>query len=424
MFPQVLDKLDSWFGRNFLLARYFPWLLFFGLNLLLAAVEFPDARTFLLAEYGRVASSDKLIDLLLALIAVAVVAYTISPAIQPITRLLEGGNLWRWIAEPLLLGHAQRAQSLANHMGEVFRDRAELPKSTAITSHLAKMRAAGALRQVATDTKVIDAAEVEIEKLQALRYLNRPIRSHDLEVAVQLLSEALRRNCADLIALKPDPKKPEEYQTSYAYARKLDRLQRLMTEVLAPYAVDIAQRREAHTYLVRERLFAGAELAPTRLGNDVAALRSYCETRYKFDFDFFWPRLQLVMKDQKIVEKLAAAKIQVDFSILSLALSSLFAVIWLLILAFWGTSFVALALVVTFSPPLIALWLWMVHESYTAYAELVRGAIDVSRFDLLQALRLPLPASTNAEPEVWEHAAQLLLLNEHGADMPFKHPTP
>jgi hypothetical protein len=419
MFGQVLDKLGSWFGPTFLLARYFPWLLFFGANLLLAAVGFPGVKAFLLAEYGQVASSDKIVDLFLVLAGVAVVAYTISPAIQPITRLLEGESLPRWIAEPLLLGHAQRAQSLAARIDKVFLDRAALPESLAITLRLAEMREIGASLKAVTDTVVIDAAETEIEKLQARRYLNRPIGTYNLGVAVQVLSEALQRNCADLTALKPPVN-----DTTYLYSRKLDRLQRLMTDVLAPYAKDIAQRREAHTYEVHDRLFAGAELAPTRLGNDVAALRSYCETRYRFDFDFFWPRLQLVMKDQKIAERLAAAKIQVDFSILALALSVLFVVTWLFILAFWGKSFLSLFLVVGLGPPVIALCLWMVHESYSAFAEFVRGAVDVSRFDLLQALRRPLPATTDAELDMWEDTARLLLLNERRADVTFKHPTP
>ncbi len=417
MFGQVLDKLDSWFGRSFLLAWYFPWLLFFVSNLLLAAVEFPEARAFLLAEYGRITSSEKLFDLVLALGGVAVVAYTVSPAIQPVTRLLEGQDLWRWVAEPLLLGYPQRARSFAAQDNEMFLDRAKLPTTLAVISQLSAMRADGARIGTVTDPDAINAAEVETNKLQILRYLNRPIKNTDLSITVQAVSNALRRNCADLIALK-QPVSPEVFSN----AKRLDELSRLMTGTLVPYAIDIAQRQESRAFDVRNKLFGDAELAPTRLGNDVAALRSYCETRYKFDFDFFWPRLQLVMKNQKMAEKLATAKIQVDFSILSLTLSVLFAMIWLLVLGVWGASFVSLFIIVAFAPPVVALWLWMVHESYSAFAELVRGAIDLSRFDLLEALRRPLPATTEAELEVWDKTARSLLLNEH-SDVTFRHPS-
>ncbi len=84
MFSQVLDKLDSWLGRSFLLARYFPWLLFAGANLLLAAAEFPDIRTLLASEYSNITSSGKIVDSALAFGVVAVVAYTLSPGMLAI----------------------------------------------------------------------------------------------------------------------------------------------------------------------------------------------------------------------------------------------------------------------------------------------------------------------------------------------------
>jgi hypothetical protein len=416
MFGQIVDKLDSWFGRSFLLAWYFPWLLFFFANMLLAAVEFPEVRAFLIAEYFRVESSEKILDVFIAMSAVGVIAFTISPAIQPITRLMEGETLPRWIAEPLLLGYAQRVQQLSISSDTAFEHRTDLPKADTITSRLAAMRAVGARHKSVTDPQAIETAATAIEKLEALRYLNRTIDKDDLSIALQALSYALQRNCAELIALRPTVSAQD-----YAKAKQLDRLHRLMADTLVPYAVDAAERKETEAVNLRTSLFATAELAPTRLGNDVAALRSYCDTRYKFDFDLFWPRLQLVMKNQKIAEKLATAKIQVDFSILSLVLSVLFLAIWLFVLAFWGTSLTTLLIIVALGPPVIALWLWMVHESYSAFAEFVRAAIDVSRFDLLEALRRPLPATTEAELEVWDQTARLLSLGEHN-DTAFKHP--
>jgi hypothetical protein len=416
MFGQIIDKLDSWFGRSFLLAWYFPWLLFFLANLLLAAVEFPEARAFLVAEYSRVTSSEKILDVFFAMSAVGVIAFTISPAIQPITRLMEGETLPRWIAEPLLLGHALRVQQLSMHSDTAFRDRVKLPKVETMTSRLAAMRAVGARLESVTDDEAIKTAASEIEKLQTLRYLNRTIGRDDLSIAVQALSYALQRNCAELIKLRPTVTAQD-----YAKAKQLDHLHRLMADTMLPYAIDVVERREAEAVDLRASLFGIAELAPTRLGNDVAALRSYCDSRYKFDFDLFWPRLQLVMKNQKIAERLAAAKIQVDFSILSLALSILFMAIWLSVLAVWGTSLISLLAIVVLGPPVIVLWLWMVHESYSAFAEFVRAAIDVSRFDLLEALRRPLPATTEAELKVWDQTARLLSLDEHN-DTAFKHP--
>ena len=152
-------------------------------------------------------------------------------------------------------------------------------------------------------------------------------------------------------------------------------LHRELTDEILPYAIDIAEQRERHELDVHEKLFGKAELAPTRLGNDVAALRSYCETRYGLEFDFFWPRLQLAMKDDKLAAKLSAAQIQVEFSILSLTLSMIFVVFWMIELGGWGDSFTPLLLLAVFGPPVVVIWLWLVHESYSTYAELVRGPL-------------------------------------------------
>jgi hypothetical protein len=419
MVSQVLDKLDSWLGRSFVLARYFPWLLFAAANLLIASLEFPEVRVFVSSEYNHLGSSDKVVDIVLVLSAVAVVAYTMSPIMQLVTRLLEGQHLWRWVAEPLLLRRALEMQSIAERREKLFQDRAGIEKTEEIREWLADKRAAGERYGTITDWPAVIAAKDAIEELRVRRYLNQPIMAGELAVAMQALGDALQKNCADLTSLRVPVSK-----AIYDQAVQLDKLHGEASKSLAPYAIDIAQNRERRALDVHDKLFASAELAPTRLGNDVAALRSYCDTRYGLDFDFFWPRLQLVIKDEKLTAKLTTAKIQVEFSLLSLTLSALFVASWLITLGVVGHSLYSLGVVAAVGPPLIIMWLWLVHESYSAYSELVRGTIDVSRFDLLQALRRPLPATTEAEKKVWEQTARLLVLDEHDVEIAFQHPTP
>jgi hypothetical protein len=417
VFSQVLDKLDSWLGRSFLLARYFPWLLFAAANLLMAAAQFPSVRSVLVAEYSRIASADKVIDIVLALGAVAVIAYIVSPAILPITRVLEGQSLWRCIAEPLLLRRWYQLRALADRRKQFFQDRAGMENKETVIKRLAAFRQAGQEYGKITDPNAITRAENELVKLRPAARLNRPIKAGELALAIVAMADALHKNCADLLWLKPPIS-----ETDPDNAKRLNKLHGELTDDILPYAIEIAERRERRELDVNEKLFGNAELAPTRLGNDVAALRSYCDTRYGLEFDFFWPRLQLVMKDDKLAGKLSAAQIQVEFSILSLTLSAVFVAFWLTELGLWGHSFTSLLLLVVLGPPVIGLWLWLVHSSYSTYAELVRGAIDVSRFDLLQALRRPLPQSTEAEIAVWQQTARLLLLNEHDMDVALKHP--
>src|SRR5207249_2452341 len=107
-------------------------------------------------------------------------------------------------------------------------------------ARLAAVKEAGAEHETVTDPDAIGRAEREMATLRTRRYLNRPIRSSEFLLAVQALSDALRRNCSELIRLKP----PFD-EGVYRAARKLDDLHHEMTETLAPYAIDIAQQREA-----------------------------------------------------------------------------------------------------------------------------------------------------------------------------------
>jgi hypothetical protein len=194
--------------------------------------------------------------------------------------------------------------------------------------------------------------------------------------------------------------------------------------VLAQYVLDIASQKEQRATAERQRLFGDSELAPTRLGNDAAALRSYCETRYGIQFDFFWQRFLLVaQKEAKLSDTLATAKIQLDFSILALTLTATTTLIWSVILAIWGSSIWTVSLVFIIGPLATKVWLDIVHASYSAFAELARSAVDLYKFDLLEALRRPLPVSTDAEKQAWETVARLVLLDEHKPNVAFRHPT-
>ena len=173
----------------------------------------------------------------------------------------------------------------------------------------------------------------------------------------------------------------------------------------------------------RQSAFAERELAPTRLGNDAAALRSYCETRYGIQFELFWPQFLLVIqKDAKMADAIAMAKVQLDFSILSLTLTTISTLIWIGVIARWGHSLWTAGLVLVLGPLAIGLWLYIVHTSYSSFAEVARSAIDLRRFLVLEELRRPLPVSTDAEKQIWENSARLALLDEHGANVAFRHP--
>ena len=55
-----------------------------------------------------------------------------------------------------------------------------------------------------------------------------------------------------------------------------------------------------------------------------------------------------------------------------------------------------------------AAWLEIVGASYRSFAELVREIIVLKQFDVLTALRLPLPATWEEEKDIWQRSAYQL----------------
>jgi hypothetical protein len=101
---------------------------------------------------------------------------------------------------------------------------------------------------------------------------NEVISAAEVNAAVTVLSDALVHNCAEWSALAPPVSERDRWRS-----QRLKAAFQSMNALLVYTAA----------FLDRLRLFARDELAPTRLGNYAAALRSYCERCYAFDFDFF-----------------------------------------------------------------------------------------------------------------------------------------
>ena len=421
MFGQVLDKLDTWFGRSFLLSRYFPCLLFAVCNTAIACLAFPALRSPVLTALRAADSTAMLANLFMGLAAIAVVAYVLSPLAQAMTRLLEGEVLPGWLMGSMILFQTIRSDTEARRYEEAFQRRAALPDQDKITARLAAARDMGESHQAVPGKDAIRRADAALDALRASRELRQPISAGALSTAAEFMAVALRSNCAETRRLKV-PINSGDHES----CEQLDRLHHELTDRLLPYAHDIAEEHEARADTQRERLFGRAELAPTRLGNEAAALRYYCKTRYGIEFDTFWPRFQLaIQKNDKLSAAIVTAKIQFDFAIFSLALTAASTAAWIVILGLAEEALFPLFLVLLFGPPVTRFWLWAVHETYRDFADVVRGAIDIGRFDLLDALRYPLPPSGEAEKQVWDRAARQALHGYAGShsNITLRHPS-
>lgn len=422
MFGTVLEKLSGWFGQSFLLARFFPCLVFAVANAGIAYGAFPSIRPWLRTALADAAASNMAGYLLLALGTLAVVAYTLSPFVRIAVELLEGNWMLapgasvpsRWLGERLVAAQSERLDDLTKSETELFRNRASLPTRAAIRSRLAKALAVGeALREVPYP-EIIREAKEKVDALLVLRRYRRSIAARELEDAVALVADALRLNCATPRALLASASDDDRRD-----ADTLAGLQRTLVSVLVPYARDIAEDNESRVVDRKDQVFARAELAPTRFGNLSAALRSYCKTRYGIEFGYFWPRFLLAMqKDQTLGPAIAGANIQVEFAVVSLALTALSVALWLVLFIRFFEGPLPLFLVAALGPPAVGFWQRVMEASYKEYADIVRSAIDLGRFELLGALRQPLPPTLDGERQAWDRLARLALLNRDDSDRP------
>jgi hypothetical protein len=154
---------------------------------------------------------------------------------------------------------------------------------------------------------------------------------------------------------------------------------------------------------------------PTRLGNLRAVAEKYVLSAYGVDFEFLWPRMQLVLaRDDKFAPRIEAAKAQLDFALLLFLLISLIPAIWLPLLA-WKATDPWLFLGIGLSAPLLfAMFHRIVWESQRDFGEVLKAAVDGTRLEVLKLLRQAPPPRLAKERETW---AQLQRALEDGADV-------
>lgn len=166
------------------------------------------------------------------------------------------------------------------------------------------------------------------------------------------------------------------------------------------------------------RLFPPAEvLRPTALGNVLAAAEIGAGDPYGLDAVVAWPRLYPLLPEntRRIVDDRrdimdAAARLSVTMAATTvIAIALLAASSWWLLLA---------------SIPLLLArfsYISAVHAA-VAYGESVRAAVDLHRFALMDALRLPPPADLTAERLLNTRLSDLWRQGVLMAEIPYEHP--
>jgi hypothetical protein len=156
----------------------------------------------------------------------------------------------------------------------------------------------------------------------------------------------------------------------------------------------LIQEAGAASTRVRSRFpFLDHSVRPTALGNALAAMEDSAGAPYGLDAAVIWPRLYPVLGEQvrAIVDDLrdgmdAAARLAATNAATAVAALGLLV---------WHSGWRALLALVPLAIAILA-YTGAIRAA-TSFGMAVQVAFDLHRFDLLQALRLPLPADLSAE---------------------------
>jgi hypothetical protein len=164
---------------------------------------------------------------------------------------------------------------------------------------------------------------------------------------------------------------------------------------------------------------------PTRVGDARLLAERYSEDTYRVDFNYLWPRIQLLLPkaDEGFFQRLQDAQSQVEFSVLALVLALTVPFVWLPVLLFISTTPWLFLVIGLLSPFALLFFYELVVQSQSVFGEVVRVAIDKYRLSVLtEVMRQPMPATLAAERALW---ARLRQASEPGneADLSYMHKT-
>jgi hypothetical protein len=380
----LLDRLQGFFGKAFFLAGFLPMVVFLTLNALLTAAVFPDVGEDLqrLLTLGEPKNVLNWLGLILLAYILGLMVWSLNPTMR---QFLEGRYLPTLVRKRLIGVQQKQLHALLeqrrSRVEEIFDFRRVSSGDDAWTIQLRNARKAGENH---------DPAEVSEAVRDASRDLQE--RRNKLDVIEFAAMENLFKLLKSELTEKPADKIPA-----------LDMLHQDFRELQA-FARQTAEARLTRTNSelgIRFPQDAG-NLGPTRLANQAEVQREYGLRRYGLDIELYWLRLQKIARgDDHFFPVLEDAKTQLDFSVSAVALLGLLTVAWILLSLIFSTTLTLFLLLAVIGP--LSTWLFshVVVQNYRGFAEAVRSAVDLYRFDLLTTLHVPLPPDSRKEKQVW-----------------------
>jgi hypothetical protein len=417
MFGQVLEKLDLWVGRSFLLASFFPLLIFVAANAVMAQILTPGTMKSL-TQYLSDNFYGPATVVVVCLIAIAALAYVIDPLVGTMTRFLEGAYFPEPVTRWLATDQTRRVRDLQEEEQLSGKRRTDLHSARdKLLGEISTARDIGVAIGAMRNPSLVNAAKAAIEELNELQDQQRPILSHQLEAAARPLKKALEENCAEPALLVKGG--TEDYEAlsltlSSMYFSLIRLINYARSKAINEYSVIVDEKETA---------FSIDELPSTEFGNQTAALRGFFQRRFNMDFQFFWPIIQIIVQsDQKVADSLVNAKQNLDFCIRVFLYTLVFIATWLAAAAFTAESGFVVPLLGTCGLAAAALWLEIIHASYRAFADQVRSIVILKRFDLLKQLHYQVPASWEDEKKTWDRVSNQLRWGSSEDAIAYQHP--
>lgn len=415
MLNDIIGVFKGFFSRNFWFGNFLPVAMFSFLHLCIAWLVIPGISLTTWAQTDPKA----LTYFPMTFAALVVLAYALTPIIPLVRGLLDGSLLPERIHEALRREHFVSARAIRRRINNAVDRFKEMGYwLQVLPPRIWEARKKGNAGRTVKDRPAIDRVAATITSLQNRFDAGDALEVNELRAAAGSMIAALEINATEL---------PEGH-ADQASAERLDRLQVQLVELLKDSETDAENRLAALQTLYSRTAYDNPQA--TRMADTRFLVEKYPADAYSVDFDYIWPRLQLAIPtkgDQadigSFAEKLGSARAQIDFAVLSLALSVTIPLAWLPYLAWAGTDPV-LFLVIGGTAPLFIIFFYHVAvESQIAFGDVMKAAIDNYRLDLLGVnLRQPLPATLSDERELW---TRLQAIDEVPAyDLTYHYPKP
>lgn len=407
MLSTILTNLQTLISPSFVVANFFPTLVFWLMNAGMVYLFSPRFRDVILQLYAKGGIENSMWGVIF-LIGTAMTAYVLS-ALIPRTQALMEGKWWDWAVHLFAPNQGRRLAEIDDRIQETAKYRTELESQSKDWQWLLQGAADFGNKHHTGHQNfgLHHPAAKAVSELIAGRNANKRLNLNALKKAVLLLGNELATN--DYAAPLPDGTHPLELTFLH-----LDQLLR------------DTQTRAVHEHirLVTQRHFSyGTQnLAPTRMGNIANTVQSYAINRYNLNLEVFWSRLQHSLgADKDFNSKLETVRTKLEFLIGSSLLTAVWGLVWACVLLKWGYDWPEFVAISVGGPLAAYLWYLIATEHYRTYADVLRSSIDLFRLGLLRDLHLPLPADVVDERELWDQLNELTdyydITNFH-----FEHP--